>query len=159
MNQETWRTSAAMVAFARDRCWPAGRALLVVAVWGLVLLGVTLAAMGAEEEGGNASGSGVVEETREAPAAATDDAVTERPRRRPLLERIGPQRRAKVLSALAGLVILGLGMIFLTWLGARATRRYMNREPILRQKPPDATPLREKDWAEKPLGSPFDEEE
>lgn len=74
-----------------------------------------------------------------------------------VLQRLDPPRRAKVLAAIAGLIILGLGMMFLAWLGAKATRRYMNREPILRQRPPTGTPVREKDWAEKPLGKPFDE--
>lgn len=76
---------------------------------------------------------------------------------KPVLERLDPARRAKVLAAIAGLVILGLGLMALAWLGAKATRRYMNREPVLREKPPAGTPVREKDWTEKPLGSPFDE--
>jgi hypothetical protein len=67
------------------------------------------------------------------------------------LERLDPERRAKVLAALAALVILGFGMVLLAWLGARATRRYMRREPMLFQKPPQHTPVRENDWAEKPL--------
>lgn len=74
-----------------------------------------------------------------------------------VLQRMDPPRRAKVLAAIAGLIILGLGMMLLAWLGAKATRRYMNREPILRQRPPTSTPVREKDWAEKPLGRPSDE--
>jgi len=72
------------------------------------------------------------------------------------LERLDPERRAKVLAALAGLLILGFGLVMLAWLGARATRRYMRREPLLFQKPPAGTPLREKDWAEKPLDDPSD---
>ena len=35
------------------------------------------------------------------------------------LEQLDPQRRAGVLLALAGLVILGVGMITLVWLGAQ----------------------------------------
>ncbi len=46
---------------------------------------------------------------------------------RRLLERLDPAMRARVLAALAGLVILGLGMMALAWLGARMTRRYMTR--------------------------------
>ncbi len=68
-----------------------------------------------------------------------------------VLERLEPERRAKVLAALAGLLILGFGLVILAWLGARATRRYMRREPLLFKKPPVGTPVREKDWAEKPL--------
>lgn len=41
------------------------------------------------------------------------------------LERLDPLSRAKVISALVGLVILGLAMIALIYLGARFTRRYM----------------------------------
>jgi hypothetical protein len=74
-----------------------------------------------------------------------------------LLQRLDGGRRARVLAALAGLIILGFGLVLLAWLGARATRRYMNREPTLVQKPPSDTPVREKDWADKPLGSPFEE--
>lgn len=76
---------------------------------------------------------------------------------KPVLERLDPARRAKVLAAVAALIILGIGLMFLAWLGAKATRRYMNREPILREKPPTGTPIREKDWAEKPLSSPLEE--
>lgn len=72
------------------------------------------------------------------------------------LERLEPERRAKVLAALAGLIILGFGLVMLAWLGARATRRYMRREPLLFQKPPQGTPVREKDWAEKPLDDSSD---
>jgi hypothetical protein len=73
------------------------------------------------------------------------------PPRKPLLQRLDGARRAKVLSALAGLIILGFGLVLLAWLGAKATRRYMHREPVLSQKPPPGTPIREKDWSEKPL--------
>src|SRR5687767_10872944 len=55
---------------------------------------------------------------------------------KPVLEQLEPARHAKVLAAIAGLIILGFGLVLLAWLGARATRRYMNREPVLREKPP-----------------------
>ena len=94
----------------------------------------------------------------QATASASDQVLAQAaPKKRPLIQRLDPTRRAKVLAAIAGLVILGFGMVLLTWLGARATRRYMNREPILHEKPPEETPIRERDWADKPLGSPFDE--
>lgn len=76
----------------------------------------------------------------------------------PIWQRLEPLQRAKLLAALAALVILGIGLMFLAYLGARATRRYMNREPLLHEKPPEETPIREKDWAEKPLASPFEDE-
>jgi hypothetical protein len=62
------------------------------------------------------------------------------------LSRIDPQTRAKLLAALAGLIILGLGMMALVWLGARVTRRYMNQGGAFHERPPD-----EDDWARKPL--------
>lgn len=44
---------------------------------------------------------------------------------KPLLLRLDGATRAKVLAAMAALIILGFLMIALTWLGARWTRRYM----------------------------------
>jgi hypothetical protein len=73
------------------------------------------------------------------------------PPKKPLLQRLDGGRRAKVLSALAALIILGFALVLLAWLGARATRRYMHREPLLFDKPREGTPVREKDWTEKPL--------
>lgn len=67
----------------------------------------------------------------------------------PLIRRLDPALRAKVLAALAGLVILGFALCFFAWLGARATRRYMNRPPrLLRQPQPAPSP---DDWATKSL--------
>ena len=77
----------------------------------------------------------------------------------PVWQRLESLQKAKVLAALAAFVILGIALMFLAWLGAKATRRYMNREPTLFEQPPKGTPIREKDWAEKPLGSPFEEED
>ena len=65
-----------------------------------------------------------------------------------LLTRLDPSVRAKVLAALAGLIILGFGMVALVWLGARVTRRYMN------QGTPRRTPPDENDWARKPIVPP-----
>jgi hypothetical protein len=68
----------------------------------------------------------------------------------PLIQRLDPKTRVKVLAALTGLVILGFAMVLLTWLGGRATRRYIrsttSREP--RFRPTSAV---EDDWVEKPL--------
>jgi hypothetical protein len=68
----------------------------------------------------------------------------------PLIQRLDPKTRVKVLAALAGLVILGFGMVLLTWLGGRATRRYLRSTThrASRITPPSAV---EDDWAEKPL--------
>lgn len=46
---------------------------------------------------------------------------------RTLLQRLDPVTRARVLMALLGLVILGLGMVVLVWLAGRAARRYRQR--------------------------------
>ena len=68
----------------------------------------------------------------------------------PLIQRLDPATRAKVLAALAGLIILGFAMVLLTWLGGRAARRYMNsRAPSGRR--PRSTDSQEEDWASKPL--------
>src|SRR5262245_10140497 len=62
-----------------------------------------------------------------------------------LLHRLDPPKRVVVLAAMAGLIILGFGLVALTWLGGRVTRRYMNQGN--RSRPP----LDENDWARKPL--------
>jgi hypothetical protein len=62
------------------------------------------------------------------------------------LSRLDPQTRVKLLAALAGLIILGFGMVALAWLGARVTRRYMNQGDR-----PSRRPLDDDDWARKPL--------
>lgn len=65
----------------------------------------------------------------------------------PLIKRLDGPMRAKVLAALAGLVILGFGMVILAWLGARFTRRYMKRTSYFRPTPrPQSS-----DWSPQPL--------
>jgi hypothetical protein len=65
----------------------------------------------------------------------------------PLIKRLDGPTRAKVLAALAGLIILGFAMVALTWLGARVTRRYMMGTSYLRPTPrPDRS-----DWSPQPL--------
>ena len=66
----------------------------------------------------------------------------------PLIKRLDGPTRAKVLAALAGLIILGFGMVALIWLGARVTQRYRNSKPYHRPTPRPG----EHDWAQKPLG-------
>jgi hypothetical protein len=68
----------------------------------------------------------------------------------PLLLRLKPQDRARVLAALAGLVILGFALVFLAWWGARYTRRFLKR-PWPRSERHRSTANSEFDWAEKPL--------
>lgn len=64
----------------------------------------------------------------------------------PLIMRLDGAMRAKVLSALAGLILLGFLLIVLTSLGARMTRRYMG--PKL--KPLSSAPARDEEWARPP---------
>ena len=65
----------------------------------------------------------------------------------PLIQRLDGGTRAKVLAALAALVILGFAMVALTWLAARVTRRYMKGTSYLRPTPrPDTS-----DWSPQPL--------
>ena len=71
-------------------------------------------------------------------AQATDTAPTE----------VDPSVSARLLAALAGLVILGFAMVLMTWLGSRATRRYMaSGSPATRQ----TGQRNDDDWSKKPL--------
>jgi purine-cytosine permease-like protein len=65
----------------------------------------------------------------------------------PLIKRLDDATRAKVLAALAGLIILGFAMVLLTWLGARITERYRRSSPVLKPTPRPS----EHEWARKPL--------
>lgn len=65
----------------------------------------------------------------------------------PLIKRLDGPTKAKVLAALAGLIILGFGMVALIWLGARLTQRYRKGSPVFRPTPRPG----EHDWARKPL--------
>ena len=65
----------------------------------------------------------------------------------PPIKRLPDPARAKVLAALAGLIILGFGMVLLTWLGARVTQRYRKGAAYFRPTPRPG----EHDWAKKPL--------
>jgi hypothetical protein len=72
------------------------------------------------------------------------------------LKKLPGDKRAIVLSALAGLIILGFAMALLIWLGARVTRRYMHGTSYHNPTPrPDTS-----DWSPQPLqpGEKFDEE-
>lgn len=53
----------------------------------------------------------------------------------PLIERLDDATRAKVLAALAGLVILGFAMVLLTWLFARVIQRYRRGTPYFKPTP------------------------
>jgi hypothetical protein len=73
----------------------------------------------------------------------------------PPLKRLPGDLQAKVKAALAGLIILGFGMIALIWLGARVTQRYRNSTSYFRATPRPG----EHDWAAKPLGGPSAKDE
>ena len=68
----------------------------------------------------------------------------------PLIVRLEPKDRVKVLLALASVAVLGLVLIVFAWWAARATRRYMNSATLARQQK-RPTAIREDDWATKPL--------
>jgi hypothetical protein len=65
----------------------------------------------------------------------------------PLIKRLDDATRAKVLAALASLIILGFAMVLLTWLGARITQRYRHSSPVLKPTPRPG----EHDWARKSI--------
>lgn len=65
----------------------------------------------------------------------------------PGIKRLDGATKAKVLATLAGLIILGLGMVALIWLGARVTQRYRKSTSYFRPTPRPG----EHDWARKPL--------
>ncbi len=69
--------------------------------------------------------------------------------KQPLLLRLDGAKRAKVLAALAGLVILGFLLVTLAWLGGRMTRRYMNAGVKLK---PTAPPT-DDEWTRPPPDS------
>ena len=74
-------------------------------------------------------------------------AVAEAQQKQPLIKKLDGPTRAKVLAALAALIILGFAMVALTWLGARVTRRYMKGTSFHRP-----TPRPEKsDWSPQPF--------
>jgi hypothetical protein len=68
----------------------------------------------------------------------------------PLILRLDPEDRVRVLAGLAAVIILGFALVLLAWWGARATRRYMNRPPRTRRHA-DSPVVKEDDWATKPL--------
>lgn len=65
----------------------------------------------------------------------------------PPIKQLDDAARARVLAAVAGLIILGFGMVLLAWLGARITQRYRQGTAYFRPTPRPG----EHDWARKPL--------
>jgi|GEM_PF-4325942 len=64
-----------------------------------------------------------------------------------LLERLDPRSRSAVTLALAALILLGLLLVALAWLGARAVRRQARKSLAPTHLPGD-------EWSKKPLGQP-----
>jgi hypothetical protein len=73
----------------------------------------------------------------------------------PGIRRLDPVTRVKVLAALAGLIILGFGMVLIAWLGGRAVRRYMRGRPTEPSWRPAARKS-DDDWADRPLARDSD---
>ena len=65
----------------------------------------------------------------------------------PAIKRMDDATWAKVLAALAGLIILGFAMVALVWLGARVVQRYRQGSSVFRPTPRPG----EHDLARKPL--------
>ena len=65
----------------------------------------------------------------------------------PPIKQMDGATKSKVLAALAGLIILGFGMVALIWLGARIAQRYRQGSAVFRPTPRPG----EHDWARKPL--------
>ena len=65
----------------------------------------------------------------------------------PAIKQLDGATRAKVLAALAGLIILGFGMVALIWFGAHVAQRYRQGSSVFRPTPRPG----EHDWARKPL--------
>jgi hypothetical protein len=63
------------------------------------------------------------------------------------LGRMDDPTRAKVLSAMAGLIILGFALVLLTWLAARIVQRYRRGTSYFR---PTRRPS-EHEWTKRPL--------
>jgi hypothetical protein len=66
---------------------------------------------------------------------------------KPLIKRLDDATRAKVLAAMAGLIILGFAMVLLTWLGARIAQRYRQSSPVLKPTPRPG----EHEWSRKSI--------
>jgi hypothetical protein len=62
----------------------------------------------------------------------------------PLLMRLDPVSRAKVIMSLLALVLVGIALVAMAWLGARHLRR-------IARKPLRPTVEHEDDWYRKPL--------
>jgi hypothetical protein len=65
------------------------------------------------------------------------------------IQRLDGVTRAKVLAALAGLIIVALALVAFIWLAARVARRYMKR--ATNDPAPSKYASQTDDWAQKPI--------
>jgi hypothetical protein len=70
--------------------------------------------------------------------------------REPLILQLDSLTRARLVLILAVLLLLGLSLMLLTWLGGRVARRYAGwRKPLPGTR--QGAPSDEEDWCNKPL--------
>jgi hypothetical protein len=77
-------------------------------------------------------------------ALAAPNILADQEPARSLLDRLDPERRAKLLMALLGVILAGVALVVLVILWARHARRIAG-------KPLQATQRHEDDWYRKPL--------
>ena len=61
-----------------------------------------------------------------------------------MIRQLDPSARARVLAALAAVLLLGFGLLLFVWLTGRAVRRYRKSGDAVLRHP---TPLPTDDWA------------
>jgi hypothetical protein len=76
----------------------------------------------------------------------------------PLLWRLAPPQRTRVVAALAVVLLLGVTLLLFAWWTARVTRRYL-RAGSRRARAPQRPGVSEDDWARKPLYAEPDEDD
>ena len=69
----------------------------------------------------------------------------------PKKKKIDGPTKARVFAALAGIIIFGLGIVALAWLGGRMTQRMLKTHAERQQQYLTAEQLSRDDWADKPL--------
>ena len=75
---------------------------------------------------------------------------------RTVFEQLEPEIRVRILSMLFGIIVIGVGLIFLVWIGARIVRRYTGISPI--ESTSENHAPNDDDWWKKPLVTAEDEE-
>jgi hypothetical protein len=92
-----------------------------------------------------AASLGPLREWTQGVLAATSDVLAEtNEKAEPLIMRLDPPLRAKVLMALIGLIVVGLGLVLFIILGGQRLRRIAKESPAV-------TPPGGDEWYRKPL--------